>query len=1068
MDVHAPKTVKLAHLADIHIQDRRRDEYSAVFTALYASLQEEQPDIIVVAGDVFDSKTKASAVNFSDVADFLKALTAIAPTVMIAGNHDTNCGTPGALDLLTPVLRDHKHLQQPRLIYWRNSGVYVAHGIVWAVIAPDAGSKPQLSEIEATVAAHRLESAPRICLFHEEVNGALFSNGIAMQDFRIVSRDFDPFDAVLGGHIHLRQMITPRAAYCGSLIQQNIGETHIGHGYLVWKLSLSQGAGPYRTQIPQVRGVDIPNTRGGYLRVEMANGKDITSTPLPAKPQYWEVVHDGRTPLDVVEAATAKLTAIYGFGPRNVYAKIGPDQTGDGPKIAAADILRAQEASRSLSEHETIIREILGEAHPELAEVLQMHREKYAHTSYAQQRRARFRLLRLEFDNLYCYGPGNVVDFTKLERGLSGIIAPNFAGKSSFIEALLFALYDIHPRAPTKGDMVRTGATSYRTVLEFELDGKRGRLEKTVRGRTGKHALQVKLFYDNEELTQGTGPDTLKEAKKLLGDPQHVLESAIMLQGSDNQGVVAATPDGRKKIFAEVLALGGFAEIEKGTTKEFTAANAFVKAYSNQFAGQTAEELDEEVMKIEGDADDIKIDLNQTAAQLCALNNERGEWLAQQQSVASDLRDCRTRLSLLPEAAAQTPLNPEQIAKKLANSLSRLQLKMEDEVRKELVEWDQWAVSADENPVSDTPAYSEVIHAVQIAMDAQKDQKQFTQATHKDLDQIKTELAVLNDRVARLETDQKSAEDAAKKLLLSSTEELELLDLEQAELPDPQIAQNFRDEIARTTQLMQEQTKTELAVLEDRIARLTSDQEVAECKAEKLLLPTGEELEFSDLEQSGLPSLQAAQTAYTQALEHATKARLAVESQPTETMKQLQRRKDDANFKERQGVENYQEVEKSQKLLDQLRLCHATILGAKPILARLQLDPGCAGCKQTAHLLSTEGARDIFDEIAVLEDLIREGELARATKAVQEQKNAENVLETKGRTLNNVKRLGILRIKHGRFVEAKTIAKELDSKCSAEKITHVFRKPGSGGFSQDISCVADHLGGIHFSPECFT
>lgn len=51
--------VKIAHLADIHVQDRRRDEYAIVFNRLYANLREEtKPDIIVLAGDIFDNKMR--------------------------------------------------------------------------------------------------------------------------------------------------------------------------------------------------------------------------------------------------------------------------------------------------------------------------------------------------------------------------------------------------------------------------------------------------------------------------------------------------------------------------------------------------------------------------------------------------------------------------------------------------------------------------------------------------------------------------------------------------------------------------------------------------------------------------------------------------------------------------------------------------------------------------------------------------------------------------------------------------------------------------------------------------
>src|SRR6185295_9610794 len=87
--------VKIAHLADIHIKDSRREEYSEVFKKLYKQLILESPDIIVICGDIFEDKTKASALNYSDVDNFLSTLVRMAPVVLIPGNHDLNVKVPG-------------------------------------------------------------------------------------------------------------------------------------------------------------------------------------------------------------------------------------------------------------------------------------------------------------------------------------------------------------------------------------------------------------------------------------------------------------------------------------------------------------------------------------------------------------------------------------------------------------------------------------------------------------------------------------------------------------------------------------------------------------------------------------------------------------------------------------------------------------------------------------------------------------------------------------------------------------------------------------------------------------
>ena len=109
--------VKIAHLADIHIKDKRREEYSAVFKKLYKQLRLESPDIIAVCGDIFHDKTKASAHNYSDVADFISTLTQIALVILIPGNHDLNVKVPGAPDLISPVVSNHTILRTPRFNY---------------------------------------------------------------------------------------------------------------------------------------------------------------------------------------------------------------------------------------------------------------------------------------------------------------------------------------------------------------------------------------------------------------------------------------------------------------------------------------------------------------------------------------------------------------------------------------------------------------------------------------------------------------------------------------------------------------------------------------------------------------------------------------------------------------------------------------------------------------------------------------------------------------------------------------------------------------------------------------
>lgn len=59
----------------------------------------------------------------------------------------------------------------------------------------------------------------------------------------------------------------------------------------------------------------------------------------------------------------------------------------------------------------------------------------------ARARVPRWSLMRLEWDNLLKYGEGNVINFDILRGGMTAIVGPNDAGKSSIFEILMFALY---------------------------------------------------------------------------------------------------------------------------------------------------------------------------------------------------------------------------------------------------------------------------------------------------------------------------------------------------------------------------------------------------------------------------------------------------------------------------------------------------------------------------------------------------------------------------------------------------------------------------------------------------
>jgi hypothetical protein len=534
---------RIAHIADVHIQDRRRAEYATVFSALYTSLRRDAPTLIVVAGDVFDSKTTASALNFADVAAFLEQLTLIAPVVLISGNHDTNVLTPGALDLLTPLLTTHARLQAPSLTYWRSSGTYAAHGALWTVVAPD-GVLPSVPDPPA-------DGVLRVCLFHEDVAGARYPNGLEAFAPRLSPAYLNQYDLALGGHIHRRQRVARAAWYCGSTVQQNIGEDHYGHGYLLWERTSG-------STLPHVvRGVDVYNERG-FVRVRIVDGADVTVQPVPTKPHYWEVCGGATT-----DAIAQQYAALFGRPPRAVQDEADHVVSAAGaPSVGAL-----QRSFRDAASHGAVITTILGADHACLAAVLAEHG---ARLTAASSSHARVRLCRLVFSNMFCYGPANEVDFTQLEHCVSGVIAANYAGKSALIDVILIALYGRSPRCPVVGGIMRSGAARWSCTLDFEVDARRGTITRGV-DRARSKTMVLRATFDGESLTGGTAAETADALRRVVGTLDSALATTVMMQRCAL--FVNMTAGDRKRLLADVLELGAFARLEAETQKELLALN---------------------------------------------------------------------------------------------------------------------------------------------------------------------------------------------------------------------------------------------------------------------------------------------------------------------------------------------------------------------------------------------------------------------------------------------------------------------------------------------------------------
>ena len=123
---HLTVNQKFSHvvqLSDIHIRlTKRHEEYKEVFSRLFNELlKTPSTTAIFVLGDVVNSKIDLSPECVDLAADFLFELASIRPTVLVAGNHDTNLTNRNRMDSLSPIVDALNH---PSLFYLKKSGLY--------------------------------------------------------------------------------------------------------------------------------------------------------------------------------------------------------------------------------------------------------------------------------------------------------------------------------------------------------------------------------------------------------------------------------------------------------------------------------------------------------------------------------------------------------------------------------------------------------------------------------------------------------------------------------------------------------------------------------------------------------------------------------------------------------------------------------------------------------------------------------------------------------------------------------------------------------------------------------
>lgn len=597
--------MKIAHLADIHIRNvRYHERYEEVFDRLYDSLREEDVDLICVLGDIAHTKESLSAEYFEIATKFLRSLSSIAKTIVIPGNHDANLTNLRRQDSITPIV---EAMENENLVFMKYSASYshVVDGVTVTFHHLSVFDDNWNSVYSAVNKSH-----VNIGMYHGPVNGSSTDAGFKLESHVSVEA-FADFDFTFLGDIHKRQLLGDKqnVLYPGSLIQQNYGES-AGKGYSVWNI-VSKAEG-----YPKHIELSDPTPFVTYHVTKDRITSTHTNPPVGCYARF--MINDEMTTHEI-QRSLAPIFDLIKPKDRRIIRHF----TSSSAHVKLEDKVNYRDpAVQKKLLQEFCIRR--GASQELVERVNQLHDQVMAKTTEDDSvaRNVTLDLDRLEFDNLFSYGAGNVIDFSAM-RGVIGIFGPNAIGKSSIVDSILLCAFNgLSRRIPSPAYAVNNrcdsgavklrlsnGETSY--LIERDYEWKESKAEDA--SERGKSRATVKVTKDGKDLSGENRQRTDKDViQKEIGSLDDYITTSVSPQDQIHR-FVYMTDSPRKDYLINILDLGFFDEQLK-VAKELSAP---VKARLGKGKDESAVEADIELAKEGIVTEEAQVQLDSASYEEC-------------------------------------------------------------------------------------------------------------------------------------------------------------------------------------------------------------------------------------------------------------------------------------------------------------------------------------------------------------------------------------------------------------------------------------------------------------------
>jgi DNA repair protein SbcC/Rad50 len=261
------------------------------------------------------------------------------------------------------------------------------------------------------------------------------------------------------------------------------------------------------------------------------------------------------------------------------------------------------------------------------------------------------RPLKLVVEGFTSFREAVEIDFSRLD--LFAITGPTGAGKSSLIDAIVFALYGVVPRV---GDdykqLISHGKERLSVMLEFGVGQERYRIVRTARPDRPSQQRLERITREPAEPVADRAREIRAEVERILGLDYDGFTRAVVLPQGQFDAFLKGEPKERRKILVALLGLEVYERMQQLAHQRSAAARTEAEFIKRQLEADFAEATEETLARKRVELEAARARAKQAETAVAAL--------AEATAIAQGVRSMRVERSSLERSRAEESTRLEQ------------------------------------------------------------------------------------------------------------------------------------------------------------------------------------------------------------------------------------------------------------------------------------------------------------------------------------------------------------------------------------------------------------------------